>query len=271
MLKQDTGIYCGIFNSSILRRNAEQSIERMVECYELELFHSEAGTSYINGQPYKTRRGMLLAAKPGQRRFSIFPVKCSFIRVFKANLDPDIKAVLDSLPDITYLSDDNETDSLLALFSKLGACFAAKHTEPSWELKINGLFLELLYRIVRLTAADTPASASSLAEGTVRKAYEYIHENYIGDCRLKTIAEAISVSPNYLHTLFKSSMGITPYEYAVAKRIEKAKDLIMTGEYTMLEIALAVGFCSQSHFNKVFLQKTGMTPVEYRRSLLEQY
>lgn len=271
MLKQDTDIYCGIFSSSILRRDVKESIERTVECYELELFHNAEGTSFINGKPHKTRRGMLLCAKPGQRRFSIFPVKCSFIRIFTGELDPDLKAILDSLPDITYIGDENETDSLLALFSQLGACFFAKHTEAQFKIKINGLFFELLYHIVRLTDTAPSINSGIPADGTVRRAYEYINENFAGDCRLKTVAEAISVSPNYLHTLFKSSLGVTPYEYAVTKRIEKAKKLIMAGEYTMLEVALAVGFCSQSHFNKVFLANCGMTPAEYRRGLLLQY
>jgi transcriptional regulator GlxA family with amidase domain len=39
----------------------------------------------------------------------------------------------------------------------------------------------------------------------------------------------------------------------------------------MSQIALETGFCSQSHFNKVFKEKTGQTPIAYRRALLEQY
>ena len=55
------------------------------------------------------------------------------------------------------------------------------------------------------------------------------------------------------------------------KRVEQAKKQIMAGEKTMLEIALECGFCSQSHFNKVFKEQTALTPVEYRKKLLERY
>jgi AraC family transcriptional regulator len=55
------------------------------------------------------------------------------------------------------------------------------------------------------------------------------------------------------------------------RRINKAKKLIASGEKTMSQIALETGFCSQSHFNKVFKEKTGQTPIAYRRALLEQY
>ena len=55
------------------------------------------------------------------------------------------------------------------------------------------------------------------------------------------------------------------------KRVRRAKRLIAAGERSMLEIALETGFCSQSHFNKVFREATGFTPAAYRRRLLEQY
>ncbi|MBP3397122.1 MAG: helix-turn-helix transcriptional regulator [Clostridia bacterium] len=55
------------------------------------------------------------------------------------------------------------------------------------------------------------------------------------------------------------------------RRIEQARRLISAGDKSMLEIALELGFCSQSHFNKVFKKETGMTPAAYRRGMLERY
>ena len=104
-----------------------------------------------------------------------------------------------------------------------------------------------------------------------REAREYINENYTQDCSLSKIAEAVRVSPNYLHTAFSRGFGVTPYEYALRKRLEKAKRLIMAGEKSMLEIALELGFCSQSHFNKLFKEREGVTPAQYRAGILSRY
>jgi AraC-like DNA-binding protein len=64
---------------------------------------------------------------------------------------------------------------------------------------------------------------------------------------------------------------MTPYAAVTAKRVEQAQRLIAAGDKSMLEIALELGFCSQSHFNKVFKKETGMTPALYRRSVLARY
>ena len=81
MLRTEENIYCSVFDSSIVRRNKRCTSPRIVETYELELFHQNTGVSHINGQAYPARRGMLLCAKPGDTRFSELPVKCSFIRI----------------------------------------------------------------------------------------------------------------------------------------------------------------------------------------------
>jgi AraC-like DNA-binding protein len=106
---------------------------------------------------------------------------------------------------------------------------------------------------------------------TLHSAREYINEHFTERCSLRDIAEAVNVSPNYLHTAFKEAFGETPYAYVTRKRIEKAKRLIAAGRESMLTIALETGFCSQSHFNKVFKAHTGMTPKEYRNSIVDIY
>ena len=268
MLIQNEDIYCGVFDSGIIRKNEQRSHDREVTCYELELFHKDSGTSHINGTAYQIRRGMLLCSKPGQIRFSDFPLKCSFIRVFTKNLDEKLDMILASLPDVRYIDDEEQTERMLSLFSKLGSYFI-NPADTTAELRINSLFYELLTLIVR--NENTSVSSKPDVTNAVRAAYEYINESFTKSCTLTEIADAVNLSPNHLHTVFREAIGMTPYEYVTEKRIEKAKKLIMSGDRSMLETALEVGFCSQSHFNKVFRKAVGMTPAEYRKNLLSQY
>ncbi len=78
-------------------------------------------------------------------------------------------------------------------------------------------------------------------------------------------------SPNYLHAVFVHELGVTTYAAVTERRIRQAKHLIAAGELSMLEIALEVGFCSQSHFSRVFKAETGQSPTAYRRELLGQH
>ena len=272
MLYAENDIYCGIFDSAILRKNAQKSQDRTVTCYEIELFHTNSGVSYVNDQKHPVRRGMILCTKPNQIRHSDFPVRCSFIRIFSEGAHrTGLQDILERLPDCLYLENEGTIEHLLGLFRKLQSCFVSSSQNDELTVKINGLFYEILYHFLRLCNETAELPTSIPVSGIARDAYEFVNENYTGDCSLRRIAEALNISPNYLHTVFVRNIGITPFEYVTQKRIEKAKKLIMAGEKTMLEISMEIGFCSQSHFNKVFKEKTGQTPVEYRNALLEQY
>lgn len=269
MLKAENGVYCGVFDSKIMRPAQTKSTDRTVQSYELELFHAQAGISYVNGEGHATRRGMLLCAKPGQMRHSEFPVCCSFIRIPPGN-DADVEKILNQLPDCTYLSDDSEIETLMALFSRLSTCYIGAADGAVNDLRSNYLLMEILYRISRLCWGDNEQMTCVPISRITREAYEFINEHYRDSCSLGIIAEAVRISPNHLHAVFTREMGKTPFEYVLKRRIVHAQRLIMAGEKSMLEIALETGFCSQSHFNKAFRTATGTTPVQYRKHLLQQ-
>ena len=270
MLRPNQDIYCGLFDSSITRQNTPRSRERRVCQYEIELFHAASGVSHVDSKKYPVKRGMLLFAKPGQIRYSDFPVKCSFIRV-APEADPQITDILNSLPTCVYLEDNEEIEKLLGKFAKLGSAFLGFQGLDSEDLSINAMFFDILYRCKLSADKSLVEKSGAPANQTVRAVYEYINEHFCSDCSLSTLAAAVHVSPNYLHVLFKSVVGMTPFEYAMKKRIEMAQRMIMAGEKSMLEISIETGFCSQSHFNKTFKAHTGQTPAQYRQSLIDKY
>jgi len=215
---------------------------------------------------------MLLCAKPGSIRCSDFPVRCSFIRVFPVRgVTEDVEKILRFLPDCVFPEDDDLTEVFLTLFARLGSCLASSSPDACDLLKANSVFLEILSCYMSACAKSGRAPAENLMYSPAREVCEYINGHFASDCSLKKLAEIVHLSPNHLHTVFKASVGMTPYEYTVAKRIDRAGTLIITGEKSMLDIALETGFCSQSHFNKVFKEKTGLTPAEYRKKIWDRY
>ncbi len=272
MLLTEAELSIGVFDSSVLRGGQTKSQERKVECFELELFHNDGGTSHINGKAYPARRGMLLCAKPNSIRYSDFPVRCSFIRLFHAKgRTEDIEAILSSLPDCMYIDDINAIEKLLSLFSKSISYLISSSFDTHALLKLNSTFLEILSYYKYLYQKPDQTSSKQQMSQPIYKVYEYINEHFTSDCSLKALAETVNLSPNHLHIIFKKNVGITPYEYVLSKRIDWTKKLIIAGEKSMLEIALETGFCSQSHFNKVFKEQTGVTPTEFRKQLWDRY
>ena len=59
-------------------------------------------------------------------------------------------------------------------------------------------------------------------------------------------------------------MGIAPHRHLVKRRLERARELLERTDLSILQVAVEVGYCSQSHFTTVFRRATGLTPRRYR-------
>ncbi len=117
------------------------------------------------------------------------------------------------------------------------------------------------------------ASAASLSKNgeenpIVQKARQYI-DGHLGDLpSLEGLAEILGVSPFYLSKLFKEQTGETYINYVTSARLEKAKKLLSDGALIIKEISAGVGYNDQNYFSKLFRQKYGETPSEYRQRML---
>jgi AraC family transcriptional regulator len=99
----------------------------------------------------------------------------------------------------------------------------------------------------------------------LQQALEYIDAHIEQDIQLADLAELLGMSRYYFVRLFKQSMGVTPYQYVLQQRVERAKVLLKHRERAISDIALECGFANQSHFTKNFRQLTGVTPKVYRQ------
>lgn len=273
MLIPETELSCGIFDSTILRKNQIHTQPRTVTAYELEIFHTDIGKSYINDHGHKVRRGLFLCAKPGDVRQSDLPVRCSFIRIAEDAAEREgIARLIRTLPPYAYIERTEEIDELLAQFSRLAGYLLEVSCSEAWaHMRANAMLFELLYRLHRITTKSMEPLLAKPVGSILYAAREYINEHYRESCSLHEIAAAVNLSPNYLHSIFREAFGETPYACVTKKRIEAAKQLIMAGQHSMLCIAIETGFCSQSHFNKVFKAQTGITPKQFLDSFLNEY
>jgi len=100
----------------------------------------------------------------------------------------------------------------------------------------------------------------------IEMAKEYIEHNYNKNLTIEEIAQKINLSPFHFSRIFKNSMNISPYQYLLNIRVEKAKDFLKNSSVKIADIAQELGFNDQSHFNRVFKSLTTITPYEYKIS-----
>jgi AraC family transcriptional regulator len=94
----------------------------------------------------------------------------------------------------------------------------------------------------------------------LQQVLSHIHSRLDQPIHLAEMAEIYGLSPYYFCRLFKQLMGVAPYQYVLQQRMEKAKQLLLQGQYAIADIALMVGCADQSHLTKHFKKYTGVTP-----------
>jgi len=117
----------------------------------------------------------------------------------------------------------------------------------------------------RLGNAATQARGG-LPPWTVRRVHEHIDGNLDQRIKVETLAKLAKLSVCYFVRAFKQSVGFTPHDYLIRRRLERTMELLRGTDMPLSEIALATGFSDQSHCARRFRQHVGMSPREYRRA-----
>lgn len=100
----------------------------------------------------------------------------------------------------------------------------------------------------------------------VARAVAYARANPAGVYGVEALVSASGVSRRHLEILFRRTLKVTPLEYLVRLRIERAKDLLRERGRTLTEVARQCGFSDLRHFRRVFRRVGGVTPMQYRRA-----
>ncbi|MCY6489798.1 AraC family transcriptional regulator [Leptolyngbya sp. GGD] len=104
-----------------------------------------------------------------------------------------------------------------------------------------------------------------LSKQRLSQAIEYIQAHLGEDISLNEIASELGMSQYYFCHLFKRSTGISPHQFLIHQRVERARLLLKQPERTVLSVALECGFANQSHFARCFRQCTGVNPNQFRK------
>ena len=123
----------------------------------------------------------------------------------------------------------------------------------------------LLMQEVLESFVESMFSSSDKGNPYIRKALRYMQDNYSSHLELAQVADYVGLSPSYFSTLFKQIVGVSFREKLCQIRVEESKRLLLQKKYSLVDIALAMGFPDQSYYSKVFKRIVGVPPGKYRQ------
>lgn len=154
-------------------------------------------------------------------------------------------------------------------FLQLTQLIAAEclNPQPLHDLYGDGLTVALFIDLMKLNRSDARIR-SALATWQLRRAVEYIDENWGRNIRLEELASLAGLSQSHFSHAFKASTGMAPHQWQTNARVERAKQLLLKNEASLTTVAAETGFSDQAHFTRVFRKVVGATPASWKRSRL---
>ncbi|WP_341520263.1 AraC family transcriptional regulator [Pseudomonas sp. G.S.17] len=118
-----------------------------------------------------------------------------------------------------------------------------------------------------LQSEKAPCEKIALSPWQERRAKEMMASHMDRGLSIAQIASECSLSRSHFSRAFKKNTGVSPRDWFLQMRLDKAKRLLTETQLTISRISLDCGFADQSHFTRVFTRVIGLTPFSWRRSL----
>lgn len=168
-----------------------------------------------------------------------------------------------------YIVFHNNQEWQKNILTKLNEIYeVVQRGEPMMEIRIQALvssmWCEFFEHIQKLFPAERP-TGNVMLQSRLHLMFQFISDQYMNRITLEDIANAANISKSEALRCFQKGIQISPVNYLIEYRVSRAKDLLLSTNNTVTNIAVAVGFDSVSYFSRVFTKSVGLTPKAFRR------
>jgi len=264
---------------------------RIIDSFEIII--GIKGIAYIqqDGEAYEVRTGDILLLLPGHIHYGYFASEKGtefywFHFNFKGeyNLIEEKEALLEISPLISnpYLSKlENQilipifyhTDNLERLIIEFTQLLHITHSKYYTSKASDYLLTVILLEASQLYITKV-IEAESDTEGNKSKfinILEWIRINIDKNINLEGISDKFNFNKDYLSRMFKKNLGISTLNYINGMKIKKAKELLLSSEDNIKEIAYSLGFNDEKYFMKLFKKYENLTPSQYRNAFYKTH
>lgn len=248
----------------VLRREPDPNwkVSNLITRDYYVLAYADSGRAWYEceGKKFSISRGQLLFFPKGTMRSGKADPKApwSFIATgFDVQcFDETAAELLQSLPRHFEPGNDLEVNSL---FTELEHRWVAR--DMGYLFRCRSIIMHLLYILLRLQSKSHPSVPHARRIAPIVR---LMQDKYTHSYSVDELARMADLSPSRFSVLFKQLTGHTVVRYQNWLRINKAKDLLSSGEYTVTETARETGFEDVYYFSRLFKKLTGNTPSFYR-------
>lgn len=248
------------------------------DCWEFCYAVSGKGRFVLNGAGHDMSAGDLVLTAPGDTHQESATIRDSmelfFLKVrsdapilqaFNLPFEGSVFLHARKMPEIEQILKNILVESL--------------EEKEGYEFVLEAELTRLIVLVGRLCRQNTEpgAGGETLSEligakklNVVSQVKQYIDENLNKEISLTELSGLFYVSPQHLTRLFKAVTGSAPKQYVMARKMEKAKELLGGTGMKIERIAEDVGYANIHYFYRMFRKEAGMTPLQYRNSVRAQ-
>ncbi|MDR0406350.1 MAG: AraC family transcriptional regulator [Clostridiales bacterium] len=151
---------------------------------------------------------------------------------------------------------------------RAGDCFSSMY-DARGKREVETVLLAELYRFFWVLAQNAErgrTDVSSPRQQYVAQAIQYIHTNYVNGVSVNALAGKIGLNRSYFYEIFKAQTGVSPQQYLIAYRLERACRLLLETNLRVSDVARSVGYDDEFMFTRMFTNKMGMSPTKYKKT-----
>jgi AraC family transcriptional regulator len=231
------------------------NVEIGVGGHKIETHNIEPGTLYVS--PADTDCTYALYR---YSQILILPLKASWVRYVGAEINPRFAGDFAALH-----SDIFRAPKLAQRMQRLWR--AAAPDASTTPLALEAETLALVQDLVHLSSNASALKQQRLYLGTHarRQVLAYVEQHLASNVSLNALAQTANLSEFHFLRAFKADMGVTPHQYVMDQRVQRAKVLLKQNGSDIAKIACNTGFASHQHFTTVFSKTVGRSPSAFRQ------
>lgn len=160
-----------------------------------------------------------------------------------------------------------ENEAHRPALDKLRESYTLDEKAYGYELRLRAALSEIWLMLMSLMPeADAHRTTGFRSSDKLKTMMIHVHEHYAEKLSVAEIAASAYMSERECYRIFRDCLKQSPLEYLTSYRMQTARQLLESSDETITRVALACGFGSSSHFGKLFLERFGTTPLQYRRT-----
>ncbi len=236
---------------------------RVLQEYQINYITSGEGIIETREGAYKVSEGSIILLKPGMwHRYR--PLKRTGWTEHYIGFMGD---VADIMIRSTPLLNDNPSimigfqEDLIRLFQEITN--EVESEKPGYHQVCSGAVIHILGKIISIR--KNVGFKNTAIDKTIQKACLIIRDNCNVNLNIEQLANDLNINYSLFRKAFKKYTGLSPMQYHTSLRLKQANFLLTNTDLSIKEISYRLGFCSVFYFSKLFNEKTGMSPGNYRK------